>query len=363
MCSSGSERGAMFRTIASLPPASIFFLLITIAGTLLVIAITPSSPYVVLGLASLAILFSFLLTVTRFSEISFLERVAFLLLSLGAFLLLLLPIAITVFHYLLAPPDPCLNVPPFLPVFCSGKQAFNYYSTINMMTLAGLVAVLGTLLYPITVKGYLVSVPLLATATGLFLFTVLPTQLPLAVTLVLIPVTAGAALVVVSWIAPKSGGSLPHLYGQTVRVFTQHVTLIIILAIVLLGAISGLWGYANETVASLELTCATFPPSPQGLNETLGLTNPTNAPVYVVWKTTYNYTGAPLIRAQAESLIPAHATGYLILIVSFPPVNATYPLMITYERHYTTLLWAFTQQGVDIDSGSRTHPNLELPPC
>src|SRR5436853_3056200 len=70
MCSSGSERGAMFRTIGSLPPASIFFLLITIAGTLLVIAITPSSPYVVLGLASLAILFSFLLTVTRFSEIS-----------------------------------------------------------------------------------------------------------------------------------------------------------------------------------------------------------------------------------------------------------------------------------------------------
>src|SRR5437660_7744944 len=121
MCSSGSERGAMFRTIASLPPASIFFLLMTIAGTLLVIAITPSSPYVVLGLASLAILFSFLLTVTRFSEISFLERVAFLLLSLGAFLLLLLPIAITVFHYLLAPPRPLPECHSFPSSFLLGK--------------------------------------------------------------------------------------------------------------------------------------------------------------------------------------------------------------------------------------------------
>ena len=86
-------------------------------------------------------------------------------------------------------------------------------------------------------------------------------------------------------------------------------------------------------------------------------------------KVTYNYTQG-LVYADTESFdIPAHSTAYpLFTFVSLDlqrnaTVNSSYPLIFSFERTYSILLWSFVQKGSITYTSSVSGLDVAEPRC
>ena len=340
------------------------------SGIPLIVRTSSSSPYETLALLSLWALFIFFLTTARFSEGSHRERAAFVVSFAGGFLMLLVPLYAVLSRPLVLSPRGCVDV--FLGYAC-GTLASDYYSTINLLMLAGIGALMASLLYALHSRAYIISIPVLLFSAGVFLVTVLSTQLPTPTIFLCGLSPVGGLLMVTRARRDRKllgGETRPRFSGQIIKVLTKPVATVIILAILVMGTVGGLWGYASEAAGSVQVPCENMSLNPAiARNGTVGLRNPSYIPVDGVWKITYtyNYSGSRIAFSDMKAFhIPPQSTIY----VSFGFAGSghqQYPdssITTVYERHYQVLLWSFDQTSLTvIPEGFSTSLNVGLPLC
>ncbi len=288
--------------IRRLQPAYGFFLLIMASGIPLIVTTSSSSPYETLALLSLWALFIFFLTTARFSEGSHRERAAFVVSFAGGFLMLLVPLYAVLSRPLVLSPRGCVDV--FLGYAC-GTLASDYYSTINLLMLAGIGALMASLLYALHSRAYIISIPVLLFSAGVFLVTVLSTQLPTPTIFLCGLSPAGGLLMVTRARRDRKllgGETRPRFSGQIIKVLTKPVATVIILAILVMGTVGGLWGYASEAAGSVQVTCQSLSLNPgPAADGTVGLRNPSYVPLDGVWKITYAYSEGHLVFSYTKA--------------------------------------------------------------
>lgn len=362
------------RALVGINPAQRFLLVMTVLGVVLVAGLEWMAPYVALSLFGLWELFTFFLTTLRFTAGSRRQRSSFAISFTGGFLMLLISIMVVLSQSPLFPPQGCKQFGPGLGAYyCYGtpiRDYYKYYTTINQMIIVGSVAVFGSMMYAIHSRLRIMSGVLLLSASAVFPLVILPTQLPLLYALVS-PLTATGGFLVLA-IGRTSGVQVTMLFaGEIFTVLTRRLGISILLAVLVLGAVGGLWGYARETADSVWVVCDTLSPSVGfASNETVGMMNPLYLPLHAVWKITYNYT-IGLVYTDTESFdIPAHGTAYprfafaLLELQKGVTVNSTYPFIFSYERSYSTILWSFVQSGsITYESGGGGGPGLSSPRC
>src|SRR5712691_1381486 len=282
------------------------------SGIPLIVTTSSSSPYETLALLSLWALFIFFLTTARFSEGSHRERAAFIVSFAGGFLMLLVPLYTVLSRYPVLPPGYCVDFN--LGYYC-GTLASDYYSTINLLMLAGIGALMASLLYALHSRAYIISIPLLLFSAGVFLVTVLSTQLPMPTIFLCGLSPAGGLLMVTRHGKRHSEDMKPAFPGQIIKVLTKPVATVIILAILIMGTVGGLWGYASEAAGSVQVPCENMSLNPAiARNGTVGLRNPSYSPRDGVWKITYtyNYSGSQIAFSDTEAFhIPPQGTIYV----------------------------------------------------
>ncbi len=316
------------QAIGRLQPAYGFFLLIIVSGIPLIVTTSSSSPYETLALLSLWALFSFFLTTTRFSEGSHRERAAFVVSFVGGFLMLLVPVYAVLSRYPILPPGGCVDW--YLGYYCGGTLASDYYSTINFLMLAGIGALMASLLYALHSRAYIISGPVLLASAGVFLVTVFSTHLSVLIASFCGLSAAGGLLMVTRPRQDRKqlgGDTRPRFSGQIIKVLTKPVATVIILTILIMGTVGGLWGYASEAAGSVQVTCQSLSLNPgPAADGTVRLRNPSYVPLDGVWKITYTYTREHLVFSDTEAFhLPLGVQSTLISHLRGPGDNRLSP--------------------------------------
>ena len=357
------------RALADINPAQRFLLVMTMLGVVLVAGLEWMSPYVALPLFGLWELFSFFLTTLRFTDGSGWQRSSFAISFIGGFLMMLLPVAVVLFQAPLFPPGGCFQVESSVRYVCWGTPIGDYYTTINEMILVGGVAVFGGLTYMVHQRLRIASATLLLSASVVFPLVILETQLPLVYALVS-ALTAIGGVFVLAFRRGTGARPTQPFAGEIFKVLTRRLGISVLLVVLLLGVVGGLWGYVNEATGGVGFVCDT-PSANIGFaqNETVGVTNPSFVPLHAVWKVTYNYTMG-LVYTDTESFdIPARGTAYprfafaSLELQKGVTVNSTYPLVFSYERTYSALLWLFVQNGSAIYTNGAFSSVDGIKPC
>lgn len=347
------------------------------SGIPLIVTTSSSSPYETLALLSLWALFIFFLTTARFSEGSHRERAAFIVSFAGGFLMLLVPLYTVLSRYPVLPPGGCGDW--YLGYYCLGTLASDYYSTINLLMLAAIGALMASLLYALHSRAYIISIPVLLLSGGVFLVTVLSTQLPMPTIFLCGLSPVGGLLMVTRARRDRKllgGETRPRFSGQIIKVLTKPVATVIILAILIMGTVGGLWGYASEAAGSVQVTCQSLSLNPgPAADGTVGLRNPSYVPLDGVWKITYTYTGEHLVFSDTKAFhIPPQGTIYVSFgfagsgqrqTLSGQEQSLSGPVLITtFERHYNILIWSFDKTSFNVvPEGFSSSPNVGLASC
>ncbi len=342
-----------------------------VSGIPLVLVTPSSSPYETLAFFSLWALFTLFLTTALFWEGSNIERTAFILSFSGGYLMLLVPIYVVLSRYPIVPLGSCADFYPSLGYACGGTPASEYYSYVNLLTLAGMSAVTGSLLYATHRRAYIISVPVGLLSWGFFLFTALPTEIPLVIPLLCSPAAAGGFLNL-KWVRRKHGGEPEQgSLGQMFKVLTRGGAAVVMLTILATGVIGGLWGYATQAAGSVQVSCEKYSfYDAIALNGTVELRNPSYLPLDGVWEITYtyNYSGSRIVLSDTESF---HIAPKGEISVSFVfPGSTQYPradsdITTVYQRHYKVLLWSFEQTSLAVEPVGLNYgpPNPHPPVC
>ena len=292
--------------------------------------------------------------------------------------MLLIPIIIAFFQYPLFSAQNCKQFGPQLatyPVayYCYGSAIsdyYGYYSRINEMILVGGLAVFGTVTYAIHSRGRVLSGILLLFTSAVFPLLILSTQLPLEYALVS-SLTATGGVLALSFDETTRVPVVQRFAGQIFSVLTRRVVVVVFLVVLIPGLVGSLWGYANETAASVWVTCETSYESVGfAHNETVGVTNPFFFPLHATWKITYDYTQGLVYSDTVSFYIPAHGSAYphfafaSLDLQRGMVVNSTYPIIFTYALFYRTLLWSSFQTGSSTyTSGKDFGPGYHIRPC
>jgi hypothetical protein len=324
----------------------------TLAGTSLLASLAPSPFPGTLGLLVLATGFSLLLTAARFSQCHLRQKISFILSFIGGYLMLLTPILVIVTQYQILRQGSC----ELLYFYGWGTPVAVYYSVVNRLAVAGIAAVLASLLYALFRRAYLLSIPILGFATWLFYTTLSSTQLPTATLFLSAPVAIGCILIIVESIARSIKSEKPQFPGQITDALTTQGVVVVISIILVLGAFSGLWAYAGEAprevwVHENSTPGDWFAGNGFARNETISLTNPSYLPIDGVWMMSYNYTGPRLVQSDTESFhIPGHGTTAVSLTFTgvdprqIGQVSSFNPVVKILTVHYHTVLWSFEEE-------------------
>ena len=350
-----------------------FFLVFTALGVTLVAILGRAAPYLALSLFGFWELFSLFLTVLRFTDGSRWQRSSFAVSFIGGFLMLLTPLMVVLSQSPLFSAQGCQQFGPGpSQYYCYGapiRDYSEYYSGINEMVLVGAVAVFGSMMYAIHSRVRILSGVLLLSSSAAFVYVILPTQLPLVYTFVS-ALTATGGLFVLALGRTSEIEVTRQFAGGIFKVLNKWVAIAVLLVVLLPSVVGGLWGYANEAANSVLVTCDTFSENVGiAVNQTVGMMNPSYLPLSAVWKITYNYTQG-LVYKDSESFdMPAHGTVYprftfaSLELQRNATVNSAYPLIFSYERTYSTLLWSFIQKGSITYNSLGSVPDLGASRC
>ncbi len=268
-----------------------------------------------------------------------------------------------------------------LTFYCWRTGLVTYYSIINRIALSIVSTIMATIVYSVVERSYIASASMLFFASWLLITTVSPLSLPME-TIVggLLPALAGLFLLK-DLVFKLPTGLKESFSGQIMRALTRRATIIILLTTLFLGMTGGLWMYANEgTADGVQATCLNSSlPGGNGfaVNGTVGITNPLYVPVHGQLKITYNYTGARLAQSDLETFnIPSRGTTFVdftftgVTREQIGITNSSYPIIVTFERHYEIMFWSFTEHNTLAESErppqcmfSVCLTGIELPHC
>ena len=334
-----------------------FFMLNLVAGSLLVAAVAPPSLYAVLGLLSLATLFSLLATLSRYSQGVVWERAALVSSSIGGFAMLMVPLFLLISQLsILHPFFSCWAV-----LFGCGPWPGPYYSIINRLMLTGIGSAFAALLYAMDSRGHIISAFVSGFSVWIFFNTISSTQISALAYLLTAPTVVGIVLMVRHVVGRAR--TRPPLPVKATRFIVKRMMIILLLAILVSGAVGCLWGLDTEAVESVQIACLTGWDG--GATLTLGLLNPSYLPVRSGWNVTYTYSNPPAVRSDWESMqIPGHTTGYLLFSFEPTPPNATLS-GTTFDASYESFMASFNQHFSPTMYAGHAQPPGEssLPPC